>query len=269
MNLSCIHISIQLTLQGKSEDLSKHDMESVAYHLKCMSQTLSKVFTVNKASDDTSANFETIEKETLLLQAKTDQMKAEIAQLQLQVDNVTKLESIVQQLQEGYGEMSLIVQTLQATSYNGTFIWKIPEVQRRRHEAMVGKTISLYSAPFYTGRYGYKMCLRLYMDGDGSGKGTHLSFFLTIMRGEYDALLTWPFKQAVTLMLLDQDKQKDIVQSFRPEPTSSSFQRPRNEMNVASGCPLFAPLSVLNSTSYVKDDTLFMKCRIDCNGLEH
>ena len=190
-------------------------------------------------------------------------------QTQSTMDAVTKLESIVPQLQEGYGEMSLIVQTLQATSYNGTFIWKIPEVQRRRHEAMVGKTISLYSAPFYTGRYGYKMCLRLYMDGDGSGKGTHLSFFLTIMRGEYDALLTWPFKQAVTLMLLDQDKQKDIVQSFRPEPTSSSFQRPRNEMNVASGCPLFAPLSVLNSTSYVKDDTLFMKCRIDCNGLEH
>ena len=107
---------------------------------------------------------------------------------------------------------------------------------------MIRKTISLYSAPFYSSRYGYKMCLRLYMDGDGSGKGTHLSFFLTIMRGEYDALLTWPFKQAVTLMLLDQDKQKDIVQ-----PISSSFQRPRNEMNIASGCPLFAPLSILKN----------------------
>ena len=242
-------------------------MESVAYHLKCVSQTLGKIFKVNKASDDTSANFEAIEKQTLLLQTETGQMKAEIAQLQLLIDSVTKLESIVQQLQEGYGEMSLIVQTLQATSYNGTFIWKIPEVQRRRHEAMIGKTISLYSAPFYTGRYGYKMCLRLYMDGDGSGKGTHLSFFLTIMRGEYDALLTWPFKQAVTLMLLDQDKQKDIVQSFRPEPTSSSFQRPRNEMNVASGCPLFASLSILENPSYVKEDIIFLKCKIDCMGL--
>ena len=27
------------------------------------------------------------------------------------------------------------------------------------------------------------------MGGDGSGKGTHLSFFLTIMKEEYDALL--------------------------------------------------------------------------------
>ena len=50
------------------------------------------------------------------------------------------------------------------------------------------------------------------MDGDGSGKGTHLSFFLTVMKGEYDALLQWPFKQTVTLMLLDQD----VIQSFKP-----------------------------------------------------
>ena len=42
----------------------------------------------------------------------------------------------------------LMVQTLQATSYNGVFIW--PKVQRHRHEAKVGRTVSLYSAPFYT-----------------------------------------------------------------------------------------------------------------------
>ena len=86
---------------------------------------------------------------------------------------------------------------------------------------------------------GYKMCLRLYMDGDGSGKITHLSFFITLMRGGYDALLPWPFRQTVTLMLLDQDKQKDIFQSFKPDPSSSLFQRPINEMNVSSGCPKF------------------------------
>ena len=42
---------------------------------------------------------------------------------------------------------------------------------------MVAKTISLFSAPFYTGHYGYKMCLLFYMNGDGSVKGTHLSPF--------------------------------------------------------------------------------------------
>ena len=237
----------------------------MAYHLKCISLKGHEEKTVREAIH---AKFEAIEKQTLLLQTENTQLKSEIAQLQPLLDAVMKVEQAIQQLQEGFGEMALMVQTLQATSYTGTFIWKIPEVQRRRHEARIGKTISLYSAPFYSGRHGYKLCLRLYMDGDGIGKGTHVSFFLTLLQGEYDALLNWPFKQAVTLMLLDQDKQKNIVQSFQPEPTSASFQRPRNEMNIASGCPLFAPLSILDNLSYVKEDTVFLKCKIDCTGLE-
>ncbi len=91
--------------------------------------------------------------------------------------------------------------------------------------------------------------------------------FLAEHPGEYDALLPWPFSQAVTLTLVDQNKQRDIVQLFRPEPTSSSFQRPRNEMNVASGCPIFALVSVLDNVFYVKDDTLFLKCKVDTTGL--
>ena len=215
-----------------------------------------------------SAKATGIDKQVASLKSDVAHLQSEVAtKLQPLIDSIVRVETTIQQLQEGFGEMALMVQTLQATSYSGTFTWKIPEVQRRRDEARSGRTVSLYSAPFYTGRHGYKMCLRLYMDGDGSGKGTHLSFFLTLMRGEYDALLTWPFRQTVTLTLLDQDRQKDIFQSFRPDPSSSSFQRPINEMNVASGCPKFAPLSILDNPSYVKDDTMFLKCRIDVTGI--
>jgi len=76
------------------------------------------------------------------------------------------------------------------------------------------------------------------------------------------------FQANSSLMLLDQDKIKDVVQSFRPKPSSSSFQRPHNEMNVASGCPMFAPLSILNNPSYIKDDTMFLKCRIETLGID-
>ena len=57
--------------------------------------------------------------------------------------------------------------------------------------------MSLYSQPFYTGCYGFKMCGRVTLNGDGMGKGTHLSLFFVLMRGEYDALLEWPFRQKV------------------------------------------------------------------------
>lgn len=182
-------------------------------------------------------------------------------------DGLLKAEVKLSELQDSFQELSLLVQTLQATSYSGQFIWKIPDVSRRRLEAKSGKTVSLYSAPFYTSRFGYKLCLRLYLDGDGSGKGTHISFFLTIMKGEYDALLSWPFAQMVTLLLMDQSETKNIMQCFKPEPTSSSFWQPQSEMNVASGCPKFAPLSVLNDPSYVKDDSMFFKVMIDTSTL--
>ena len=183
-------------------------------------------------------------------------------------EGLINMEASLQNFQDSFQELSLLVQTLQATSYNGQFVWKIPEVARRRDEAITGKTISLYSAPFHTSRFGYKLCLRLYMDGDGSGKGTHLSFFLTIMKGEYDALSPWPFSQMVTLMLLDQSIEKNhIVQCFKPEVSSSSFWRPQSEMNIASGCPKFAPLSLLYDSSFVKNDTIFLKVIIDTIGL--
>ena len=99
---------------------------------------------------------------------------------------------------------------------------------------------------FFTSRYGYKTCARIYLNGDGIGRGTHISVFFVVMRGEYDALLRWPFRQKVTFMLLDQNNVEHVIDSFRPDPNSSSFQRPRRETNIASGCPTFCPLSELN-----------------------
>lgn len=54
-----------------------------------------------------------------------------------------------------------------------------------------------FHAAFYSSKYGYKMCLRLYFNGDGTGRGTHLSLFFVVMRGKCDALLKWPFSQKV------------------------------------------------------------------------
>ena len=73
----------------------------------------------------------------------------------------------------------------------------------------------------------------------------------------------------VSLMLIDQDGNNHIVQTFKPSPCSSSFHRPKNDMNVASGCPQFAPLEVLQNTSYVKDDVMFIRCKCEDEDDEH
>ena len=56
------------------------------------------------------------------------------------------------------------------------------------------------------------------MDGDGSGKGSHLSFFLTVMCGEFDSLLQWPL--TVSMILLDQEQQIGVIQTFTLSPVS-------------------------------------------------
>lgn len=165
-------------------------------------------------------------------------------------------------------ELDLRFQVMETASYNGVLMWKIRDYSRRKQDAKSGRTISLYSQPFYTGRFGYKMCARVYLNGDGVGKATHLSLFFVVQRGEYDALLPWPFKQKVSLMLLDQDSgTRHLVDSFRPDITSSSFKRPTSEMNVASGCPLFVSHSVLETPTFLQDDTIYIKVVVDIEGL--
>ncbi|KAI2572903.1 TNF receptor associated factor 3, partial [Homo sapiens] len=62
-------------------------------------------------------------------------------------------------------DMDLRFQVLETASYNGVLIWKIRDYKRRKQEAVMGKTLSLYSQPFYTGYFGYKMCARVYLNG--------------------------------------------------------------------------------------------------------
>uniref|UniRef100_A0A670ZGC7 TNF receptor-associated factor n=1 Tax=Pseudonaja textilis TaxID=8673 RepID=A0A670ZGC7_PSETE len=220
---------------------------------------------------------------------EADSMKSSVESLQ---NRVTELESIDKNTGQGarntgllesqlsrhdqmlsvhdirLADMDLRFQVLETASYNGVLIWKIRDYKRRKQEAVMGKTLSLYSQPFYTGYFGYKMCARVYLNGDGMGKGTHLSLFFVIMRGEYDALLPWPFKQKVTLMLMDQGpSRRHLGDAFKPDPNSSSFKKPTGEMNIASGCPVFVAQTVLENGTYIKDDTIFIKVIVDTSDL--
>ena len=183
------------------------------------------------------------------LQSRMDQMDESLA---LNTVKVTDLES-----QRGPRAQQAI------HSYNGTLLWKIESYQRKRQDAINGVKTALYSPPFYSAQYGYKMCAKIYMNGDGFGKGSHLSLFFVVMRGDSDALQTWPFQKKITMMLLDQGNGDHMIDAFNSDPQSSSFQRPKSDMNIASGSPLFMPLDSLNNRQYIKDDVLFIKIIVD------
>ena len=183
--------------------------------------------------------------------------------------SVEELQRTTSMMKVHISELELQLQASLASTHTGSFLWRIPEVARRKRDAFDGRITSIYSPPFYSGRNGYKMCIRAYLNGDGIGFNTHLSVFFVLMRGEYDPLLKWPFESKVSLILVDQNLRQHIVQTFKPSPESSSFQKPRSDMNVASGCPQFAKLSVLEDRNYVKDDVMFLKCIVDTANITH
>lgn len=74
---------------------------------------------------------------------------------------------------------------------------------------MKDKMKTYISKPFYTHANGYKMCLVIYPNGYGQAEGSHVSVFVSIMKGKNDSKLKWPFRGILTIQLLDQSKKED------------------------------------------------------------
>ncbi|XP_026514263.1 TNF receptor-associated factor 2 [Terrapene carolina triunguis] len=209
-----------------------------------------------------------VERVSLTAEAYSRQHRLDQEKIEMLSNKVRQLERSIGLKDLAMADMEQKIRDMEASTYDGVFIWKITDFVRKRQEAIAGRCPAIFSPAFYTSKYGYRMCLRVYLNGDGTGRGTHLSLFFVVMKGPNDALLRWPFNQKVTLMLLDQNNREHIIDAFRPDVTSTSFQRPVTEMNIASGCPLFCPVSKMEAkNSYVRDDAIFIKAIVDLTGL--
>ncbi|NWH46926.1 TRAF2 factor, partial [Fregata magnificens] len=285
----CRFSEIGCSFRGSKEKIKEHEKTAVGAHmlllLQHIKQLKASLCTAAKAADGSIPQSElnvnenklhVFENIVAVLNKEVETSNLEITAFRRQSEldqniirglelKIAELHRCLTQKDAGLSSLHKSLLFSEQASYDGVFLWKITDVGRKLQDSVTGRTVSLYSPAFYTAKYGYKVCLRVYLNGDGTGKGTHMSLFFVVMRGDYDALLPWPFRHKVTFMLLDQNNREHIIDAFRPDLTSASFQRPVNDMNVASGCPMFLPLAKLQSPkyAYVKEDTLFLKCIIE------
>ena len=218
---------------------------------------------------------------TAAVATTVDKMKGEIdtrlvAELNRRDEEIAALKSTVSKMQKSmtskhaeFEDRDFRLSLIENSNYDGTIIWKIPQFSQRMSDAQTGKYTSIFSLPFYTGRYGYKMCLRLYILGDGIGKNSHMSLFFVVMKGEFDNILQWPFTHKVTFKLINQTGGRDIIDTFQPDPMSSSFRKPKSDMNIASGCPRFVSHTELKTGGFIEDNTVFIKCSVDCSTIRN
>lgn len=147
---------------------------------------------------------------------------------------------------------------------NGTYTWRIKNYVQCREDSINGLTTPKYSRPFYTSCYGYKLCMRINLNGVEGEVGKHVALYVHMMRGDYDDNLDWPFAGTFTLSILDQSDDvschRHISHTFKAEPNLQAFQRPIAPHNSRGyGSDKFASLEQISESQYVKNNTLRVK----------
>ena len=161
---------------------------------------------------------------------------------------------------ENLADSDLKIRLFQATTTDGRYMWKIDNYPRRMKEAIEGKIVELYSPPLYSHIYGYKLCCKIYLNGkpNESCHGTHVSFYMILMKGEYDATLRFPFPRIFSVTLLGHNASWNVEKSIVPS-TDEEFQMPKEEMNRIVGYPKFISHEELLASRYLWGDSLFFR----------
>lgn len=131
------------------------------------------------------------------------------------------------------------------------------------------ETYEWFSPPFYTHWAGYKLCLKVYPNGYGSGKRSHLSWFIYLMKGEFDASLMWPFSGSITVQLINWKNEFNYSKVKTAEFGPSSDVAANSRVDVGNIAPQgigfikFAALKELYNTAtdveYLQNDSLKFK----------
>ena len=152
---------------------------------------------------------------------------------------------------------------------SNVFLWRIDGFSEILKKAKNEGKEKIYSDPLYTKTetdgFGYKLKVLICPNGIGDAKNTHLSVFIIIMKGEYDAILPWHFNKKVKFTLIDQQDEPGKRDNKTAEligRNTSNFTRPTTEEIIGVGFKCFISHEELKSQHYIVDDTLFLQVEI-------
>lgn len=265
--------------KGTWKEQEKHRLESVDFHMLLLLQTdrqrraaISRLEEENRLMAGKLDSLEVKGEQTISQEERTDALASQVEEV---IETIRSQAKLTKQLEENLSSLSSLgadearrincpledieqrLWLLENGSINGMYVWKIDPFPQYLCDAKQGKGASFASAPFYVGRFGYKLFMTVYPNGHGSGQGTHLSVFVTIMKGDYDQLLSWPFSNNIDIRLLSNNTKPDIVKRILPTRQNPCFQRPKLQMNPNCGFPTFCPLSELNR-HYMHGDAIYI-----------
>ncbi|XP_064169205.1 TNF receptor-associated factor 6 [Anguilla rostrata] len=153
---------------------------------------------------------------------------------------------------------------LEAQQCQGVFVWRVEGFSTHLRSQEAGQPVVIHSPGFYTGRPGYKLCLRLHLQTPTAPRcSNYISLFVHTMQGEFDSQLSWPFQGTIRLAILDQADGQPHVEVMETKPDLLAFQRPTSPRNPKGfGYVTFLHLQALQQGHFVRDDTLLVRCEV-------
>ena len=128
-----------------------------------------------------------------------------------------------------------------------------------------------YSPPFTTSPHGYKFCLKMYANGYGSGKGSHITITAVIMKGQRDSSLKWPFTGTIIVEILNWLENKEHCKRTISIDKSDKINRvSKGEYGKDHGLFKFVPHSSLSynpttNTLYLHEDCICFRVQVTVN----
>ena len=136
-------------------------------------------------------------------------------------------------------------------------------------------SLKWFSPPFYSHRFGYKMCIGIDVGGHSVGEGTHISLLVHLLPSEHDDDLKWPFRGTLCVQIFNERRDDNhflsTVEFTEDTPLVNSARVTGSDRSTGWGNPLFIANSKLAYDSGIDRELLkynrlrFVVTEISCS----
>jgi len=192
------------------------------------------------------------------LRNQSEDMECQSKRIKLQSEKI-KLQSEKIKLQsEKIESMERKMDCFSKETFSGVLIWEISDFQKTLDGVKINNEI-LYKNFFALD--GYKIRASLRLNGEGQGKGTHVSLFVASDTGPFDDTLEWPLIAKISFGVMIENEVENSKSFYTDDSDKSllSFKKPPHDEE-DWGYPKFIPLDRLRTL--VVEDKLTLKITV-------
>ena len=239
--------------------MSAHMKEGMEAHLSLLSlvaQEVPKLQTVvQQQEDQIKQQGDQIKQQGDQIKQDRDQMKQQGDQMKLMADLIKQQGDQMKQQGDQMKLMADLIKQQEDQIKQLRMPAPIIMDDSKKHKQ---SNDSWCSPPFYTHLGGYRMCLNVDANGWGTGKGTHVSVYVYLMRGEFDDLLKWPFRGEVTIQLKKNNPSHHQNCYFFNDDTPNKYvcKQTKERSDCGWGYHKYISHADLYAAGYLKDDKL-------------